>query len=77
MEPLQEIEHFQLTITFWCSEKKGVMKKKRDNANDEKLKELVNGLKPPELHIILRAKNTGSWITMWGNTVTGAVLAAT
>ena len=52
-------------------------KKIRYDANDTKLKGLVNDLKAPDHHLTLRAKNTGSWLTVWGTRVTGTVLAAT
>ena len=48
-----------------------------DDANDSKLKGLVDDLEAPDLRLILCAKNTGSWLSMRGTTVTGKVLAAT
>ena len=51
-------------------------KKTRDDSNGTKLKELVYDLKAPVHHLILRYKKRGSWPTLWGNTVTGTVIAA-
>ena len=52
------------------------MEKIRDDAINAKFKVLVNDLEEPDHRILLRAKNTGSWLTVWGTTVTGTVLAA-
>ena len=48
-----------------------------DDANDVKLRRLVNGLDAPDSRLILCAKNIGSCMTIQGTTVTGTVLAAT
>ena len=50
--------------------------KRRDDANGAKIKELVDDLKAPDHRLILRTKNTGSWLNVRGTTVTGTVLAA-
>ena len=52
-------------------------KKIRDDANNAKLKRLVDDLKAPDHRLILRSKNTVFWMNVQGNTVTGTVLAAT
>ena len=49
----------------------------QDDANNAKLKGLINDHKSPGGRLVLRAKNTGSWLTAQGSTVTGIVLAAT
>ena len=49
----------------------------RDDANDANIRGLVNNLKAPDLHRILCAKHTGSWMTVQSTTVTGTVLSAT
>ena len=51
--------------------------KNRDAANDATLKGLVGNIKGTKPHLILRAKNTGTWINIHGTTVTGTVLPAT
>ena len=51
--------------------------KMRDDANNSKLKELVKDLEAYDRRLILRAKNTGSWLNFWGTMVTGTVLVAT
>ena len=48
----------------------------QDDANDAKLKGLVQDLEAPDHRLILRAKITGSWLTVWGTVVTGTLLAA-
>ena len=48
-----------------------------DGANDAKLGGIVENLKAPDCHLILRIKHTGSWLTVQGTTVTGRLLAAT
>ena len=47
-----------------------------DGINDAKLKELFADLDSTNRLLILRAKNTGTWLKVWGTTVTNAVLAA-
>ena len=49
----------------------------QDDANNAKLKGLIYDHKSPGGRLVLRAKNTGSWLTAQGSTVTGIVLAAT
>ena len=49
----------------------------RDDANESKLKVLVNDLEAHDRRLILRAKNTGSWLSIQGAVVTVTVLAAT
>ena len=49
-------------------------KKIRYDANDAKLKGLVNDPEEPGSRLILCAKNTGYWMTIWGTTVTSTVL---
>ena len=46
----------------------------RDDANDTKLKVLVNYLEVPDRRLILRAKNIYSLLTVWGTTINGAIL---
>ena len=48
----------------------------RDEVNDAKLKEIVADLDGNNRHIILRSKETGNWMNIWGTTVTGTLLAA-
>ena len=48
--------------------------KSRDDTNKAKLKGIVKYLESLDRHLILRAKNTGSWLNVWGTTVTGTVL---
>ena len=67
---------FPQLINLWRSGKKGARKKIRDDANDAKLKGLVDDLKTTDRRLILRAKNTGSWLIVQGNTVTSTVLTA-
>ena len=43
----------------------------------DKLKEIVAELYGTDRRFILRAKNTGDWLNVWGTTVNGIVLAAT
>ena len=52
-------------------------KKDREAAYKTKLNGLVHNLKVTDWHLILRAKNTGAWLSIRGNTVSGAVLTAT
>ena len=49
----------------------------RDEVNEAKLKVLVKDLEALDRRLILRAKNTGSWMTVQHTTVTGTVLVAT
>ena len=52
-------------------------KKRQYESNEAKLKEPVKELKATDSRLILCAKNTGSWMTVWDTTVTNEVLAAT
>ena len=47
-----------------------------DDANDAKLKVLVDDLEASDHRLILRSKNTGSRLSVQNTTVTGTVLAA-
>ena len=47
------------------------------DANNTKLKGIVKELKATDHHLTLRANNTGSWMNVRVNTVTGKVLAGT
>ena len=49
----------------------------RDYTNEAKLKGIVREPEALDLRLIVRAKTTGSWMTVRGTTVTGTVLAAT
>ena len=51
--------------------------KSQDDTNEAKLKWLVKDLKTLDRRIILRAKNTGSWLTVQDIIVTSIVLSAT
>ena len=48
----------------------------RDDANKAKLKGLVKDLKALNRHLIIRAKNTGSWMAIQVTIITDTVLAA-
>ena len=48
-----------------------------DDANNTKLRGLVENVKALVCHFILCAKHIGSWMTIWGTMVTGTVPAAT
>ena len=48
----------------------------QDDTNKAKLKWLVKYLESLDLCLVLRAKNTGSWLTVQGTLVTGTVLLA-
>ena len=48
-----------------------------DDTNEAKIKVLVKDLEETDHRLIIRTKNTGSWLTVQGNTVTGTLLAAT
>ena len=48
----------------------------QDDANEAKLKELVKDHEKLDRRLILCAKNTGEWTTLWGNMAIVAVLAA-
>ena len=50
--------------------------KGRDDTNISKLKGLFKDPNATDFRLILHAKNTGSWLTVRGNTVTGTVLSA-
>ena len=47
------------------------------DANNAKLRGQVKNLESSDCHLILCAKQTSSWLTVRGTTVTGTVLAAT
>ena len=47
-----------------------------DDLNKAKLEGIVNNLNAFEPHILIRAKQTVSWMTTWSNTVTGTVISA-
>ena len=51
-------------------------RKTRDDVNGAKLEGIVNNLNAFEPHILIRAKQTVSWMTTWSNTVTGTVISA-
>ena len=57
--------------------RKALWKKIWDVVNSTKLKRLVKDLEASDLPLILHAKNTGSWLTVQGTTVTGTVLVST
>ena len=70
--------NFQPPITFRHSGNKGVMDKKiQYDANNANIKGLVKYLKAPDRRLILRAKNTSSWMTVRSTMVTITVLGAT
>ena len=48
-----------------------------DDTNGSKLKGLVKYLEALILQLFIRAKKTGSWLIVWGTTLTSTVLAAT
>ena len=48
-----------------------------DDTNDARLKGLVGDLLGFYWHLILRAKNTGAWLNIRCNAVTGTVMLAT
>ena len=52
-------------------------KKEQEVANKTKLKGLVRDLKGTDRRLILRAKSTGAWLMVRGNSVSGTVLSAT
>ena len=52
-------------------------KKIQYDTDGAKLWELVDNLKVTDFRLILRAKYTGSWMTVRSTTVTGTVLAHT
>ena len=58
-------------------EEKCDVKKIQDYSNEAKFKGIVKDLKENDCHLILQAKIIGSWMTVWVNTVTNTVLAAT
>ena len=49
----------------------------RYDTNDAKLKGLADDPETLDRRFILRAKNTGSWLIVWGTKLTGTVSAAT
>ena len=52
-------------------------KKDQDAANEAKLQGIVSDQGAFGKHLFLRAKHTGSWMIIRGNTVTVTLLAAT
>ena len=52
-------------------------KKTGHDAKDAKITGIVEDLEAPNGCLIIRTKNISSLMTVWGNTVTDAVLAAT
>ena len=48
-----------------------------DDANKSKLIVLVEYLKAPDRRLVIYSKNTGSWLTVQGTTVTSTVLPTT
>ena len=52
------------------------MEKNAGRWQQAKLKGLVKDLEATDLSLVICAKNTGSWLTVWGTIVTGTVLAA-
>ena len=46
-------------------------------SDDTKLQEIVRDQGASEKRLFLRAKHTGAWLSVWGTTITGTVLAAT
>ena len=54
-----------MLINFWSLEKKCVMdRKKRDDVNYTKLKDLARDLDTTDLRLILCAKRTGAWLNV-------------
>ena len=51
-------------------------KKIRDDAKNLKLVVLFMELKATDRRLIIRAKNTGYWMTVWGTILTGIVIVA-
>ena len=52
-------------------------KKDRDVAYEYRLKGLVRNIKVTDKLLLIRAKNTGAWLSVSGTTVSGTVLSAT
>ena len=59
------------------SKGRGDIKKDQDAAYESKLKGLLSDLKGTNKCLLLRAKNTGAWMSVHGTTVSGTVLSAT
>ena len=59
------------------SEERRDVKKDRDVAYESKLKGLVKNRKVTYKPLLLRAKSTGTWISVRGTKVSGTVLSAT
>ena len=57
-------------------EERRAIQKIRDDANDVKLKGIVDDLEAPDHRLILCAKNTGSYLTVWCTKLTGTLLGA-
>ena len=51
--------------------------KDQDDVYESKLKGLVSDIKSTDKRLILRAKSTGDWPSIHGNTFSGTVLSAT
>ena len=69
------ISHYQSTPG--AQGRKAWRKKSQGDANKAKLKGLVKDRKSLYCHLIIRSKNTGSWLTTWDTTLTSTVLSAT
>ena len=69
--------HFQPLTTFGRLNRSGGTGKNQDVVNGAKLQEIVRNQGAFEKRLFLRAKHTGSWLSIWGTTGTGTVLAAT
>ena len=67
---------FSVTDHFLAIREERRDEKIQDDSNDAKLKELINYLKAPDRRLILRAKNTGSWMNVLDTTLTGNFLGA-
>ena len=52
------------------------MEKIPDDVNQTKLKEIVDDLEGTDHCLIIRFKNTGAWLNVWGTKITGPVLVA-
>ena len=69
--------NFQPLVTFMWLRSKGVKETKyRGEVNNTKLEGIVNNLKIFDRRLYIRAKQTGSWLTIQGTTLNGTVLLA-
>ena len=59
------------------SEERRDRNKDQDAVYESKLKGLVSDIKSTDKRLILRAKSTGDWPSVHGNTFSGTVLSAT